>query len=537
MLKAMLVDDEINILRNLQVVIPWEEIGFEVIGLAGNGVIALEMAKKHRPDLVLTDIRMPVMDGIQLVGQLRELDMKCECIMLSGYQDFEYARSVMRYGIKEYMLKPIDYDELQEVVRRTAETIRAKRQQESNEQRKWGSFVSVAYEKILYDVLMDYTSVAAHPLLAAEGVHLEELEFALLLVDLDDYSRLSSAWSEQERKLWNFAIRNVLQEVLMGESRKYAVLQMREGEWCMLIEHRRGESDYGEEQARQWSERVRRAVLDNIKLDVSIGMYPRLVPSRQLTTVYKNVQRTIGLSPKEGLLMAADEAFRGTPESTAVWWNLAETIVSGLKQCDRRRTEEALQELNRHLKAMPDDSMRRVQQILHFLVLHLLREMREIDVLSQSDEEAIWNKIGRCAAPKDLLAVMNELINQSLRVVVGKKSSVVLMISAKDYIDKRLAADLSIEELADYLGISESYFSLLFKQHYGMTFVEYLTKLRMETAKSLLVTSDRNVAQIGESVGYIERRYFTKVFLKYTGMTPSEYRESKKALAAQDPEA
>ncbi|MFD0712218.1 response regulator [Paenibacillus sp. GCM10027626] len=533
MLKAMLVDDEINILRNLQVVIPWEEIGFEVIGLAGNGVVALEMAQEFQPDLILTDIRMPVMDGIALIGKLRELKLECECIMLSGYQDFEYARSVMRYGVKEYMLKPIDYDELQQVVRRAAETIRAKRKQASYERRKWGNFVSVAYEKILYDVLMDYTSVLVHPLLAAEGVCLEELEFALLLVDLNHFSPDSGLWNDQDRKLCNFAIRNVLAEVLAGESRKCAVLQMREGEWCLLIEHRRGESEYGAEQAREWSERVYRAVLENIKLNVSIGVYPRLVSAEQLSAVYKNVQQMIALAPEEGLLVASAGSFRGQDELTAAWWNLTEGIVSGLKQCSRRQTEEALHELNRHLMTLPDDSMRRIQQVLHFLVLHLLREMREIAVLTQTDEEALWSKIGHCTSPKELLSLINELINQCLQSVEGRKSRDVLMMAAKDYIDKRLADNLSVEEVADYLRISSGYFSLLFKQHFGMTYVEYLTKLRMETAKSLLVTSDRYIAQIGEMVGYVERRYFTKVFLKYTGMTPSEYRESNREAAKQ----
>ncbi|WP_409341573.1 response regulator [Paenibacillus sp. MBLB4367] len=532
MLKALLVDDEINILRNLQKVIPWEEIGFEIVGLAGNGVKALEMAEAHQPDLVLSDIRMPVMDGITFVQKLRELNGECECVMLTGYQDFEYARSVMRFGVKEYMLKPIDYEELEQVVRKTAAAIRTKRQEAKSEARKWGSVVSLAYEKILYDFLMDYTSVAAHPLLAAEELQLEELEYALLLVDLDRYSQLSVGWSEKERKLWNFAIRNVLQEALEDEKKKYAVLQMREGEWCLLIEHPASDAAFGGGQALRWAEQVREAVKQNVKLGVCVGINPRLVAAGQLSAAYKSVQRAVSLAPGEGLLMAADDELGVSKEPVDFLWNLVERMVSGLKQCDRSHTEEALQKLNQHLKTIPDASLLRVQQILHFLVLHLLREMREMDVLSQAEEESIWGKLGRCVGSKDLLVVMNELINQCLQVVVGKKSSVVLMISAKDYIDKRLSADLGIEEVADYLGISSSYFSLLFKQHYGITFVEYVTKLRMETAKSLLVMSDRSVAQIGEAVGYLERRYFTKVFQKYTGMTPSEYRESKKPAMA-----
>src|SRR5690606_28838419 len=109
-----------------------------------------------------------------------------------------------------------------------------------------------------------------------------------------------------------------------------------------------------------------------------------------------------------------------------------------------------------------------------------------------------------------------------LETLSRKKTGDVLMHAAKDYIQRNLSRDLGIDELADHLGISASYFSLLFKQHYGSTFVEYLTAERMEIAKSMLLLTDKSVTEIGRSVGYAERRYFSKVFQKCTGEIPSE---------------
>jgi two-component system response regulator YesN len=102
------------------------------------------------------------------------------------------------------------------------------------------------------------------------------------------------------------------------------------------------------------------------------------------------------------------------------------------------------------------------------------------------------------------------------------------MISAENYIHRHLESNFGIEEICHYLGISPSYFSLLFKQQYGETFVEYLSKQRIERAKSMLVLSDKSIKQIGNKVGFFERRYFTSVFQKYTGETPSEYRDKRK---------
>jgi two-component system response regulator YesN len=124
-LKVLLVDDEINIIKNLQQVIPWEQMGIEVIGLAKNGVEALDYITEDCPDILFTDIRMPMMDGITLLKHVRQMNTKCEILMLTGYQDFEYARSAIQYRAREYILKPINYEALEEIVQQLALEIRS----------------------------------------------------------------------------------------------------------------------------------------------------------------------------------------------------------------------------------------------------------------------------------------------------------------------------------------------------------------------------------------------------------------------------
>ncbi|MNI35440.1 HTH-type transcriptional regulator YesS [compost metagenome] len=123
---------------------------------------------------------------------------------------------------------------------------------------------------------------------------------------------------------------------------------------------------------------------------------------------------------------------------------------------------------------------------------------------------------------------MKALVEQGHETNQKKKNSDILMESAKTYIRLHFSTDFGIDEIAESLGISSSYFSLLFKQHFGETFVEYVTKHRMEHAKSLLLMSDKSITDIGKSVGFAERRYFTKVFQKFTGEIPSEYRDKRK---------
>ncbi|MFB9280178.1 response regulator [Cohnella cellulosilytica] len=532
-LKALLIDDEVNILKNLQAVIPWEELNIELIGAARNGEQALELAREQRPQLILCDIRMPVMDGIEFLGELRRFDPDAEVIMMTGYQDFSYVRSVIRYEVKDYILKPIDYEELAETIRRLADAVRERSLERSSLQQEWKQMLHLVYEKALYDRIADLDGSAGGPLFKLGELQEEHLAFAMMLVDVADYSKRERFWDDKERKLWNFAINNILQENLAAFGVSYSVIQVRSGEWSVLIE-RSAPDLFEREQGLAWAEALRQAVWSYLKLRIRVALHPAEVTLRQLSKTYKSLQRSLYLSPAayEGVIVS--ERARGSFDTSQQLWDTIEEMVTGLKRCDRRRTETALKELNESFRSLPENSFERVAPIVHYLCIHLLREMREMEVMTRDEETEIWRQIDRHQGIRETLLVVNRLVDQSIESVMKKKTSDVLMLSAKDYIERNLSAELSIDILAEYLGISGSYFSLLFKQHFGETFVEYVTKQRMEMARSLLALSDKSVTQVGQMVGYAERRYFTRVFSKYTGMLPSEYRERQQSKSGTD---
>jgi two-component system, response regulator YesN len=521
----MLVDDEIPILKNLQAVVPWEELDIEVIGTARNGEQALELARSMRPQLILCDIRMPVMDGIEFLVALREFDGgQTEVIMLTGYQDFNYVRSVIRYEVKDYILKPIDYDELTNTIRRLADGIRERSVEQHSMQQEWKQVFHLAYEKVLYDRLVDLGAGSTRSFLKLQEIDAEHLSFAMMLVDVADYSKRERSWDDKERKLWNFAIHNILQENLMSFGVPHSVLQVRSGEWCVLIE-RMPPDLYNREQCLVWGEKLRHAVQSYLKLAIRVALHSTEVSMGQLAKTYKSLKRSLNLSPSAELGVILSEKVRSSADTSQHLWDRIEEMVTGLKRCDRHRTETALKELNDSFRLLPETSFERVAPIVHYLCIHLLREMRAMEVITREEENAVWRQIDQHHGIRETLRVINRLVDQSIESVMKKKTSDVLILSARDYIERNLSTELSIDVLADYLGISGSYFSLLFKQHLGETFVEYVTKQRMEMAKSLLALSDKSVTQVGQMVGYVERRYFTRVFSKYTGMLPSEFRE------------
>lgn len=355
------------------------------------------------------------------------------------------------------------------------------------------------------------------------------MNYLLLVIDMDDYSQRSRYWSKEDRELWNFAVKNVLSSTFHEDELTYSVLQVREGEWSILIEQLSDSSVIDTEILNEWSNQIKGCVKTNLNLGISVGIYQQAVSITHLSGAYKKIQCELHLnaSKKASDTRIIYDKTANKNEIDYSIWNLIEEIVTGLKQCDQENTNQALNNLNLTLQALSEQSLVRVEQILHFLIIHLVREMREMQFVTVEQEEALWGKLEFCLGIKDLMNIIIQLIDSGMESAFKKKTSEMMMISAKDYIDRKINSDIAVEEVAVHLGISNSYFSLLFKQYYGKTFVEYVTKQRMESAKSLLRMSDKSITQIGKQVGYAERRYFTKVFQKYTGVKPSAFREMR----------
>lgn len=545
MLKAMLVDDEPNILRNLQTVLPWAELGFEVTATARNGEEALRLAEAKQPDLVLSDIRMPSMDGIAFVRALRERSGECDILMITGYQQFDYVKELLKYGVSDYILKPIDYDGLAETIRQTGERLRERRLRRLEQERQWSHMRRAAKEKLLHDViaglitdanpwwLEDDGDSGSGSQAAGDEPSAGEERYRMWLVDVDEPAPGNSAWGD--RRLRGFAVGNVLRDVLQHEGTAHAVLQLREGEWCLLVESPSATTSAGASpheallRAGMLAERLQSAVSAGVGLDVSVAVEPEPVPAAELAGTYKQLQRAMQLRTQErrAVLTCGDAGGAAEP-SHAAMWELVEAMAGGLRALDRAKTEDAFRRLREELRGVPAASFARAERLLHFLALHLMRELHGLHRWREDEEEAVWRELEASEGVAGLLRVLRRMLDAGLQAGDRKKPAELLMEQAEAFMRERYAADFGIEDVASKLGISPSYFSLLFKQHFGETFLERLTKLRMEKAIGLLLHTDKSVSDISRSVGFAERRYFTKVFQKFTGEIPSEYRDKRK---------
>lgn len=218
-LTALLVDDELPILENLSFILPWEDMGIDIVGTARSGSEALDKVAECHPDIMLCDIRMPSMDGLELIRMLREQGENCEIILLTGYQQFEYARTAIRYNVHEYICKPIDYLDLERKLRDLAGQIQKKRlEMEAERHRKSEIEVWVRHKHIIDLMQKEENSLLSSPPSSAE-IQASSLQYILLLIDVSGYFRHSIGWSGTRHQSWHGMIRSKLRRLQTESAR------------------------------------------------------------------------------------------------------------------------------------------------------------------------------------------------------------------------------------------------------------------------------------------------------------------------------
>ncbi|MBX0357704.1 AraC family transcriptional regulator [Halobacillus sp. Nhm2S1] len=378
--KVVIADDEPLILKNLNGIIDWERLDCEVIACVKNGKEILETLQQHHVDLLLTDISMPEKSGIEVLKEIHTWPASPLSILLSGYDEFSYAREGLKYNALDYFLKPIDYDELEMRITQAITIIKEKREQSYDQKKQW------IYDQITSGI----DAPVKEPLYS----------YVALLV-------WHPHWKEEE-----------------GLQDLRAFLNEWEGEFFLY----------------PWSSKKAMLVLQ-LEESVETG-------------------KNVSFFAEKGA-----QAIEGS-----VW--TVGRVVEGLNSC----------------KASADDA-------------------KELASLASFTNKKVITK---------------ELVGH---IYTSKASAAEAINQATTFIKGHFHEDLSIEQVANHVGISVSYFSQLFKQKEGMTFLEYIRKERVKYACTFLRNSDLETYRIAEKVGYTDQRYFSQVFKKTMNMTPSQYRK------------
>lgn len=520
MLRVVLADDENKVILLLQKLIDWEPLGYEIAGAANDGLRALELVREKQPHLLITDVRMPGCSGIELIRRAKELQPNLRIIVISGYRKFEYAQTALKYGVEDYLLKPIKQDELTGILLRLKDKLGEEAALEF-QLKKSGE----RQQELLIEALagaterqQSFVAYADQRFQASVGICFA----ALVRVDLDSAAQTSGSYPI----ILRYALEIVRRE-LRTLTDVYAAAARKEGVAVVLRM-----SAYRTVEVKQCFTKIQKEIeqqrdmFGNLRCTVCLG-------GRQ--TSFEEVV----LSMRQALWLCRDRLCR--PQT----WLDAEVNRPALghryvmepsqkkrfqvaAEClDEERLCQELDESRGALLSRPDLNGQMLEdwfdQVLE-ACLYGMRQTAHVDErFSAEMEERFW----LCTDAQDVLQVLRESVCQQIRRLEAERSQRETrpITDAKRYIQQHYQEALRLEDVSSAVGFNATYFSTLFKKETGQNFVDYLTELRIGKAKELLSGDDLSVQDVAEMVGYQDLKYFSKLFKKNTGVSPSDYKK------------
>ncbi|MGN0403839.1 MAG: response regulator [Bariatricus sp.] len=532
-IKVFLVEDEVVIRNGIIKSINWEKEGYRLVGEASDGELAYPMILKEKPDILLTDIKMPFMDGLELSRLVKQELPDIKILIFSGYDEFEYAKEAIRIGVTEYLLKPVSSEQLLEVMRRISKQIEQDREEKEllrqyqedmkeNVERERQNFFShvIRGEVSIGDAVKNGKKY---------GMDLSAGFYNIILFKIfsvvEENIVSEHIWKTGEK------IENEVDEI------PYAYYFQRgiDG-WVFLLTAENKEQM--EERQKNLCERLAEVMKKEREVGYFGGIGKPVERIRNLGQSFREAERVFAerftrktnqfLSGSENMDVYNDDEFRmrdlGDVGKTR---DMIERFLSN-------GTKEELEEfMETYFTRIKDDKLQSTlmrQYIIMDIYIVIMSFCEKIGAANydfQQETEKLKSTIQNMDSVYEIREYITYMLNQAieLRDSISKKRYADIIKAAEKMISENyMSEEISLNSVADSVGMSPSYFSSIFSKESGKTFVEFLTETRMEKAKELLMCSTLKTSEIGYEVGYKDPHYFSYIFKKTQGCSPKEYR-------------
>lgn len=525
MLRVVIADDEERICQLIQALGEWHRLGLEVAGTASNGPDALQMIRTLLPDILITDIRMPGCDGLTVVQEARKFVPGLEVIVISGYAQFDYAQTAIRFGVGEYLLKPINRDALNHSLAKMAERCRARQKQETEMETLLVSRDDdrqLLRAQLVADLLAARLDVADREALtrtyrfSAEG---SCLQLMMLKMDFDpaDFSDASlTIVREKARDLF---------QPTMDTYCADAVLDFSAASMIGVMSYQPDMSEPLRSQLRNNLNHLaaERGLYGPIEFSLALGPVCQTPPAlaASLPTVHIGIAER--LIEGTGRLLEGEVGRSGLLEMDyqTRYTTAASYAIDLLQLEEADRAADVVAQAN----TLPGVHGWELLSLYRAAGLYFLTRLNpENSDAILAEYQARLAQCSTAAALTNALRVLqrDQLTQYQQRL---KDRDTQPIRAAKLYILKHFDQPITLEEVSSAIGFSENYFSTLFKKETGSGFTKYLTHVRMDEARTRLRDTNQSVAEICKQVGYGDLKHFTHTFKAETGLTPGEYRK------------
>ena len=510
-MKLFIADDEIDVREGLRYILDWSELGFSICGEGKNGLDTLEQILVSHPDVVLMDIRMPKLSGLEVIRQAIEQGFQGKFIILSGYSDFAYAQEAIKLGVTCYLTKPIDEDALEKAVLDAKESLLS----EQNTQKKLVEYRSKARESILQDIFLNKANYAY---LDYHDMALEASVYQLVI-----YTNYNQ---ESFQTTWNFA------DILRLANKNHNSLDYinLENMNIILLKEPFALNRFQELLNRYISQPQKGSPLDSLFLTYGRPVYSVEQIHISFEDAHELMKRRFFCSPNQHVLGYSDLPENAdTPITHEVKNDIySERIANYIQSGNLHMLMEVLDELKNDLYYTQVE----VPVLKHYLA-DIMIQVKSIIIhtygladLPIPNNAAIISTIEEKYYLYEILQFFNMQFEMYMNAI-DSPSRESVMDAILNYIDHNYQENLKLGSIAELFGYNSSYLGKVFNKTTGKSFNSYIDEVRVENARKLLLEHDYKVYEIAQRVGYTNVDYFHKKFKKYTGMSPAEYRKKR----------
>ncbi|CAI3721733.1 response regulator [Clostridium neonatale] len=532
MYKLLLVDDEVLVREAIAENIHWNELGYELLSVCENGKEAIEYIKKNKVDVVITDICMPFIDGIDLSKYIYENHLPINVIIFSGYNEFEYAKKAIKYGVSEYLSKPVTAYELSEILGNLKKNLDKKREVEAEFDKLNKSYFKnriLIQSKIIEKLIMgNEIEEESRKEIEEYGLQMDYLEYRVAIIEIDIYSDLYNANEDKIKKgeMKSFVIYNISDEII----KKYNAGEVCKGDNNKgLILLWTNHSREFEDKINLIFKEIQEEVFKVLKLTITISVGEIVYSLSDLHKSYKDAEQLLLYRYLWDENQIFDiEKLKNKLNGSVNLDNVIDKVILGIKLNEKKQIEEKIIEIQELLK----NAYIRKNKICLYLfeivsqACDLLRTYNLTDDFIYRKKEEVITRITESRSLREAMLILKEFCYMSCdemykqRDSDGNKQAML----ALDYIEKHYGDfDLNLNVICSYVCVSISHFSTIFKNYTGDTFMEVLMRTRMQKAKELLENTSLKNYEISEKVGFRDPHYFSIAFKKATGKSPKEY--------------
>ncbi|NLK67920.1 MAG: response regulator transcription factor [Clostridiaceae bacterium] len=535
MFKVMIIDDETIIRTGIKNIINWKQFDCKICAEASDGEEGAALIKQHSPDIIITDIRMPGIDGLKMINEIKDLVPNCRIIVLTGYRDFDYVQEAIKLGVFDFVLKPTKIEELTAVIDRAVnelKSLKSKEEEFSKLKKLFEQNIPVLKEKFLYDLIYEIYPSSEDVLSRADLLGIDLSPFLLLVVeiDVDENAKIS----QYDRNLYQFGIINTFMDVF-SDSFKVTNIPLNDVAVAFILEIK-GSVDY--------------LTLINNKCDYL----------QELLTNCFGITVTIAVSSEGREIMQLSEKYRECMEALERKFYIGNNTViyhedikgffkyvdyspleknqklllEGIKTGNEGIVSQKLEDIFEYINNNDHIDMNYLRNY-YWNIITYINNIR-LSVAQASNDRSVEGiniiSVHNIISESQSVQELNELVREVCRSITAKinnynnKSIKLVLRKAINYIQKHYKEQITLNIVAEHVYVSTSYLSRMFKKELGINFIDYLNGLRIEKAKELLMDPKYKTYEVAEKVGINDAHYFSRLFKKYVGISPTEFKDS-----------